>query len=395
MHAETSKRVYELLHSASTQGLSALKRLFCTELNYDYANIPLSTRDWPSRTRQALDAPPILLACHKSHLGSFDILYTRLAQEQHTRNVPLSLTAERLIVTQLMHNHPYALFIFSDTKEQHWHLVNVRYDKETPRRRVFRRITLGPHERLRTAAERVAMLDLTTINPDLSALSPLAIQQRHDEAFDVEAVTQEFFRRFARLFYRVRDEIAVVPDLATDADDHAQMLLDQFLFLYFIQKKGWLNQDPDYLYNRFLDGHANRPESTSFYGDVIYPLFLALSDREANRNLADQLGSVPFLNGGLFELHMSSSGRTANQARLPVTNATFQALFDDLLERFNFTISEDTLLDQEVAIDPEMLGKIFESLVLEREKEPGRDMRKFTGSYYTPARWSPLCAGRH
>jgi len=384
MPTETEQRVYGLLHRMSSDGLPALKRLFWTELNYDRANVPLSTRDWSQRARDALEGPPVILARHESRFGSFDIIYARLSPEQRGRHFPLSLTAERLVVSQLLKDHPYALFVFSDAEARHWHFVNVRYDKGIARRRVFRRIAVGPHERLRTAAERVAMLDLATLGPDLSGLSPLAIQQRHDEAFDVEAVTQEFFYRFARLFYRVRDEIAAVPDLAADADGHAQMFLDRLLFLYFIQKKGWLNQDPDYLYNRFLDGHVDRPESTGFYSDVVYLLFLALSDRETNRSLADRLGAVPFLNGGLFELPLSSRGVAAAQARLPVTNRTFRALFDDLLERFNFTVSEDTPLDQEVAIDPEMLGKIFESLVLEREQDPEVDLRKATGSYYTP-----------
>lgn len=392
MPMETQQRVHDLLRRMPRDGLSAARQLFWTELNYDYANVPLSYRGWPDRARDGLAEPPTLLARHQSPFGSFDVVYARLSPQQRGRDFPLSLTAERLVVDQLLVDHPYALFLFSDVAEHHFHLVNVKLGKlpGTPEgagsstRRVFRRIAVGPHERLRTGAERVAMLDLAILSPDLKPLSPIAVQQRHDEAFDVEAVTREFFGRFARLFYRVREEIAALPDLAADADAHAQVLLDRLLFLYFIQKKGWLDQDPDYLYQRFLDGHVDQPDSASYYGDVIYPLFLALSDRVANRNLIETLGAVPFLNGGLFELHLASGGLTADQARLPVSNGAFSALFEDLLEHYNFTISEDSPLDQEVAIDPEMLGKIFESLVLEREQNPEVDLRKATGSYYTP-----------
>jgi len=391
MPTQMQQRVYDLLHRVPTDGLEAVKRLFWTELNYDRASEPLSYRGWPDSLKALLQDAPVILAQHQSQFGSFDVIYAQLASEQRGRVFPLSLTAERQVINQLLQNHPYALFLFSDAEMQHWHLVNVRYDKEASSRRVFCRMAIGPYERLRTASERVAMLDVAAMQmpvtsevTGISNLSPLAIQQRHDEAFDVEAVTREFFQRFARLYYRVRDEIATIPDLATGADDHAQMLLDRLLFLYFIQKKGWLAQDPDYLYNRFLGEHASQPDRTSYYGQVIYPLFLALSDRESNRDLAGSLGAVPFLNGGLFELHLASSGRTADQARLPVSNGTFQALFDGLLEHYNFTINEDSPLDQEVAIDPEMLGKIFESLVLEREHDPGVDLRKSTGSYYTP-----------
>jgi hypothetical protein len=388
MSVQIRQRVYDLLREMPTRGLAAAKQLFWTELNYGRENEPLSRRQWPERARDVLAEDPLILAGH----GGFHIIYARLAEGQTGRSFPLSLTAERLVIDQLLDDHPYALFVFSDPQEGHWHLVNVKLDKvagtsevpATSTRRLFRRIAIGPHERLRTAAERVAMLDLTTLSPDLAGLSPLVVQQRHDDAFDVEAVTKQFFQRFASLFYRVRDEIATRPDLADHADDLAQTLLDRLLFLYFIQKKGWLDEDPDYLYNRFLDGHAGQPEAISFYGEVVYPLFLALSDPQTNRDLSDRLGVVPFLNGGLFELHMASYGLSASEARLPVSNATFQALFEELLERYNFTISEDSPLDQEVAIDPEMLGKVFESLVLEREHDPDVDLRKATGSYYTP-----------
>ena len=67
---------------------------------------------------------------------------------------------------------------------------------------------------------------------------------------------------------------------------------------------------------------------------------------------------------------------------MKISNRTFRTVFDSLLEHFNFTVREDTPLDIEVAIDPEMLGRIFENLILQLEKE--RDLRKMTGSYYTP-----------
>ena len=384
MVTKTQERVYHLLQRMPDDGLAAAKQLFWTELNYDRANESLSRRNWPDRAAGALNEDPLLLAQHQSTFGDFHVVYARLSSASSGRGSPLSLTAERLAINQLLPDHPYALFVFSDADGQHWHLVNVRYDQEVARRRVFRRIAVGPHERLRTASERVAMLDLASLSPDLLGLSPIAIQQRHDEAFDVEAVTREFFLQFARLFYRVRDEIAAVRDLADDADAHAQMLLDRLLFLYFIQKKGWLAQDPHYLFDRFRGEHEHEPETTSFYGQVLLPLFFALSDADTSATLSDAFGIVPFLNGGLFELHLANSGRSAAQTRLPVSNATFRDLFRDLLERYNFTVSEDSPLDQEVAIDPEMLGKIFESLVLEREKDPEIDLRKATGSYYTP-----------
>ena len=87
---------------------------------------------------------------------------------------------------------------------------------------------------------------------------------------------------------------------------------------------------------------------------------------------------MPFLNGGLFEVMAD----TPLAEQLVLGNTVFREVFDGLLECYNFTVREDTPLDVEVAIDPEMLGQVFENLVLGLER--GEDRRKATGSYYTP-----------
>jgi hypothetical protein len=201
-------------------------------------------------------------------------------------------------------------------------------------------------------------------------------------AFDKERLTREFFAVFADLYDKVREDIATTRDLKSVAGRLAQLLLDRMLFLYFIQRKGWLDEKHDYLYSRFLDCWKRDPGGCTYYSEVLYPLFLRLSGVGAE---AEAVVAVPFLNGGLFEeSDRQTQAERIAQARLQVRNETFKLVFERLLERFNFTVTEDTPLDVEVAIDPEMLGKIFESLVLQLEKDPGKDLRKLTGSYYTP-----------
>lgn len=255
--------------------------------------------------------------------------------------------------------------------------VNVKYDRERERRRLFRRITVGPEERLRTAAERLEKLDLEY----LSDPSPLEIQERNDEAFDVEAVTKEFFKVFAIVYHQASDEITKVRGLEKQSRNLAQLLLDRMLFLYFIQKKGWLDRRPDYLYSHYLKYLNKEPKGYGYYSEVLYPLFLSLSDPSMK---FESIGAVPFLNGGLFEESRQTQVERLAQARLQIPNSIFQMIFEGLLERFNFTITEDTPLDVEVAIDPEMLGKIFECLTLQLERDLKADLRKLTGSYYTP-----------
>jgi hypothetical protein len=93
----------------------------------------------------------------------------------------------------LAEGHDRALFVFSDTGRVRWHFVNGRYSGEDNRRRLYRRITVGPEEEHRTASQRIAMLDLEPISAkkrkDPEDLFPLDIADEHDEAFRVEPVT--------------------------------------------------------------------------------------------------------------------------------------------------------------------------------------------------------------
>jgi hypothetical protein len=189
-------------------------------------------------------------------------------------------------------------------------------------------------------------------------------------AFDKEKLTKEFFARFTAIYETVRKEIAAKPALRNEADARALTLLSRILFLCFIQKKGWLAARPDYLYEHFEPFRAE-PGKTSYYRDHLWPLFEALSTPESGRQgPAAALKGIPFLNGGLFSVLDDP-----REAELPVRNETFERLFSDILQRYNFTVTEDTPLDVEVAIDPEMLGKIFEEVVTGRHEK---------GAYYTP-----------
>ncbi|MFP3896022.1 MAG: hypothetical protein ACLFV5_04160, partial [Anaerolineales bacterium] len=192
MVSDSLYRVHDLLSDMPGEGLDAAKELFWTELNYERVNEPLSTRNWSPSTRDLLDENPVLFARAGEPGGDqFDVIYCRLDEDQRGRGFPLSIGAERTLINLLLKNHPYGLYLFSNPQETHWHLVNVKDVAEEAegrrtRQRVLRRIAVGPEERLRTAAERVAMLDVNTVEGrDLFGLDPLAIQHRHNQAFDV------------------------------------------------------------------------------------------------------------------------------------------------------------------------------------------------------------------
>ena len=119
----------ELLKDLS--GLEPLKKLFWSELNYDRVNQPLSRRGWNQTAADALAEDPVLFAGGGQN-GDFHVVYSRLPQDR------LLLGQERPVVNMLLKEHPYALFIFSNQSQDYWHFINVRYDTETEKRRLFR-----------------------------------------------------------------------------------------------------------------------------------------------------------------------------------------------------------------------------------------------------------------
>lgn len=101
-------------------GLDALKALFWSRLSYDRVNRPLSRRDWRSETaRNALAEDPVLWASGGDG-DAFHVIYARLASDR------LPVGMERPVVTTLLREHPYTLFVFSNAARDRWHFVNVR-----------------------------------------------------------------------------------------------------------------------------------------------------------------------------------------------------------------------------------------------------------------------------
>ncbi len=201
-------------------------------------------------------------------------------------------------------------------------------------------------------------------------------------AFDVSKVTDKFFSEYEALFAWIKDELRVargVTQRLTEERRHffTQRLMNRLLFLAFLQKKGWLDYNPRYLFDLF---DASQELGYNFYDDVLHHvLFLGLNratQRAANgmteQALRARIGVLPFLNGGLFEY----ADEWDYYKKLDISNEIFDRILgrDGLLRRYNFTVAESTPLDVQVAIDPEMLGRVYEQLISERNK---------LGAFYT------------
>jgi len=208
----------------------------------------------------------------------------------------------------------------------------------------------------------------------------LSLAVRAADVLEEEGLTRRFFKDFARLHALAAERWSGIPHAtSSERRDLALVVLTRVLFLYFVQGRGWLAGRSDFLPS-LLDTALGRGHP--FHHAVFEPLcFGALNAPPARRTRAARaLGDLPFLNGGLFERH-------AIERRFPratLDNETWRALFDELFERFHFTVRER---DDADAVNPEMLGRVFEGLMV-------REQRRHRGTYFTPRRLLRDTAGR-
>ena len=138
------------------------------------------------------------------------------------------------------------------------------------------------------------------------------------------------------------------------------MVLNRLMFIYFIQKKGFLDDDRDYLRNRLRQVQDDRgPDNfLSFYRHFLLRLFHeGLGQQKRTTELDALLGDIPYLNGGLFDLHQLE--REHNDIQIP--DEAFERLFD-FFDSYQWHL-DDRPLRADDQINPEVLGYIFEQYV--------------------------------
>jgi hypothetical protein len=217
-------------------------------------------------------------------------------------------------------------------------------------------------------------------------------------AFDVQAVTDAFFRDYERVFDILQRQLYQQTNDKVWAHDYALQVLNRLMFLYFIQRKTtpdgryWLGDDRRFI-KGFWEAYRASGEKNSFFKRWLSVLFFEAFNNKFSpkpylpQALNDALRLAPYLNGGLF-----TRNELDEKYSIELPDSIFEMLFDQFegatpgfFERYNFTISENTPLDQEVAVDPEMIGKVYETLVnIAFEGLEGEDRRGRAGIFYTP-----------
>ncbi len=222
-------------------------------------------------------------------------------------------------------------------------------------------------------APRRSELDILAGLATDAQLTPSELALSQARALDRETVTQKFFTEFRQQRARLAGAFRGLPeDARQDRLELALILLGRLLFLYFLQRKGWLAGDESYLRNLYEDSLS---QNQRFFRHRLQHLFFGALNRPPDRRskTARELGRLPYLNGGLFQ----RDPLERKYPRLDVHNDDVGPIFPDLLDKYQFTLREGQPTDQDVAVDPEMLGKVFEGLM-------ASSVRGSTGAFFTP-----------
>ena len=362
-------------------------------------------------------------------------------------------------------NADAAFIAFYTEGEQKWRLSFVRFDYEmkiengrlkttenlTPAKRYS--YLVGKNEPCHTAISRFERFIIDSMaDPEHPTLDDL------ENAFSVEKVTDEFFKLYCEKFHQLREKLEENEDFRIEAQQHnftsaqfAKKLMGQIVFLYFLQKKGWLGvgawpntlTEKEYKNAYYARGAKSRElipmvyrpvgdgtyrisgaglnsisdedeavlamcvkgkpwgsgphnfmrklfeiaekKNQNFFDELLEPLFYdALNVNRGEQGYCPALHCrIPFLSGGLFE---PIDGYDWEHNNFNIPNEVFSNAATkgreadgilDIFDRYNFTMSEDEPMEREVAIDPEMLGKVFENLLEVTD-------RNSKGAFYTP-----------
>ena len=245
---------------------------------------------------------------------------------------------------------------------------------------------------------------------------------------DTEELNKQFYRKLFAWFEWAVDEATFPTDeqRILKSEEHVIRLITRLLFIWFIKEKGLVTEE---LFNKTqvqdLLKEDDFDNGDSYYRAVLQNLFFATLNTEIDKRkfstvgyttnrdfsryrykdqmrdpdkLLEVFGKTPFINGGLFDC-LDSWEATGEESyridcfsdnqykKLSIPNRLFfdthQGLIP-LLEHYKFTVEENTPIEQEVALDPELLGRVFENLLAAYNPETGATVRKQTGSYYTP-----------
>jgi len=300
-------------------------------------------------------------------------------------------TPNALIAYYSEDSSKWRLSLLTSTAE--WSEGKIITKLSNPKRQSY---VLGPHSKVNTPTRFLLKKDSVTDVADLKS------------RFSLEVVNKEFYKEISESFIKLiggtqgtgrnqkkYDAVLKLPSIADHSQtsiEFAVRLIGRIIFCWFLREKK--SSDSTSLMPKELVSLEAINNHSDYYHQVLEPIFFEVLNQQVKARkdpfYNKPYSLIPYLNGGLFSPHEDDFYKRNNSDfqsqfhnTLVIPDEWFVELFKTL-ETYNFTIDENTSFDEELSIDPEMLGRIFENLLAEINPETGESARKSTGSYYTP-----------
>ncbi|MDE0484924.1 MAG: Eco57I restriction-modification methylase domain-containing protein [Candidatus Poribacteria bacterium] len=198
--------------------------------------------------------------------------------------------------------------------------------------------------------------------------SILDVIQRLQSAFNVEKVTKKFYDHFKKEHDAFLEFLSGIPDEEMQKW-YVLVMLNRLMFIYFIEKKGFLNSDINYLQTKLRETQENGTDQ--YYKDFLCPLFFegfAKPEDDRSEGMENLLGKIPYLNGGIFQKHQLE---VIHDRTIEIPDTAFEKLFA-FFEQYQWHL-DDRPLKNDNEINPDVLGYIFEKYINQKQM----------GAYYT------------
>ena len=373
--------------------------------NEMFDNIDLSqSSNWisntliPTNIKENIDQYKILGTKEDQNNGLITVLMVKFSNKftvERSRNIQREFA--KWILNKLESDACLIAFFAENYDDWRFSFVNIDYKREKNK--------AGKIKAVETLSSLKRFSFLVGKNePNYTAqaqLSPLLLDENKNpsieklkEAFSIEKVNKEFFENYKSLCFKIKDEIDQLLKIDHNLKkeflnkkiisfEYSKKFMAQMIFIFFLQKKGWMgiknknksidtNLGPkNFIFNLFDKDYR---DYNNFYNDILEPLFYEGLSKKTENNYFKFLNcKLPFFNISLFE---PINNYDWKGTQIKIKNSTIEDLLDKF-KRFNFTVNEEQDLDQEIAVDPEMLGKVLENLMQD-------DERKLFGVFYTP-----------
>lgn len=334
--------------------------------NFDFRTLFIDVLGWDNHSatlRVTLSGPPVTLAAFAEKRGM--VAYHCPAPDGQSLPDYAQRRKIEHQVAKTAHEH-IIIFTGPANTAQIWQWVK----REPGKPAACREHTFYPSQPGDALLQKLEAIAFTLDEEETLSLPD--VTRRARAGFDVERVTRRFYDRFKQEHAAFLNFIAGITEVA-DREWYASVMLNRLMFVYFMQRKGFLDGDTGYLRNRLNQMRAERGEDKFhwFYRYFLLRLFHeGLGGTERSPDLEKLIGRIPYLNGGIFDIHeLERPDRYGKTIEIP--DAAFERIFD-YFDQYQWHLDERPLrADNE--INPDVLGYIFEKYINQKQM----------GAYYT------------